>query len=194
MKTLSVLTVAALSLLVAKSSFAALPLDPIENVVEITSVGAGGGGCAADSQVSVFISEQTLSLSMPDMNVSNSSSRDILQSRKSCALAVGLNIKPGYRIKVSAAAFFVEARGDRKAQAVAKTEIFQAGGRGPVVQTAIPLNRGPGVVKQKTKFVTQCGGSLLLRTNSSVQIRNASQESVASFDKIKLLLSVEKCR
>jgi hypothetical protein len=184
MKTLSALKIVTFSMLISASAFADSPL-------EIIDVGYGGNGCNPTAAPTVMATENAFVVDMPGMvAVANGS---LEQSRKSCSLAISLGALPGYRLSINSGELDVEASGDSQLQPQAKAEIFQAGGLGPVVEGAIPMNRGAGVIKQDLNFKTICGGSFVLRINSAVRIGKSNHESSATLHSMNFSYSLEKC-
>lgn len=142
----------------------------------------GGTGCpGGTAAVALSADKKSLSLRFDRYQVAAGGSRSF--DRKSCNLAIPLNVPAGISVSVVA----VDYRGVNRLPAGAKTqfraEYFFAGGRGPVLTRAFngPL-QGRFAFSNAigAKVWSACGADVILRSNTSLRVSTSGGRAASS--------------
>jgi hypothetical protein len=146
----------------------------------IGKLGVGGTGCPAGT-VSAAVGSNTLSLKYSKYIASAGGARSF--DRKACGVAIPFQVPAG----LSVAIVGVQYRGLNKlpsgATSVLSTELFFAGGKGPVVTRTF---KGPVTGKfdlttvSGTPIWSACGASLNLRIQSSLKVTTSGGKSAST--------------
>jgi hypothetical protein len=165
--------------------------------LKLGKIGVGGTGCPAGS-VSGALSSSSLSLSFRRYDASAGGARSF--DRKACSLAIPVVVPPGLSIAIVG----VQYRGYNRlsaGSATLSTEIFYAGGTGPVIKRTFsgPAS-GPfkASLSASSPAWSPCGTPLTLRINSSIKVETAGGKtasmSVRSQDVSSALVYLIKTR
>ena len=179
----------------------ALLASPVQAAsVSLGKIGAGGTGCPSGT-VTGKISPSSLELRFRSFKASAGGARSF--DRKACGLAIPVHVPAGLSIAIVGVKYRGRNSLPAGATSTLSTEIFYAGGTGPVIKRTF---KGPAsgtftsTVTASSTAWSACGADLNLRINSSIKVettagRSASM-SVLSQDvasALVYLIKVKRC-
>lgn len=191
MKTVLLLGSTALSLVLAVTAQAA-------DTVRLGDVNYAGSGCSGTSAgVRTHFNARTgrLQIFMPDMQVDT---LDRTLDRRSCNIAIPVELPPGKTLVLSQHSIFGEVDLPGTVRLRINSEMFFTGGRGPTIE----IDRVGDTVGSENFYVrgaetvtSACGPDAILRVNTGLTLNKTQTRDAGSavIDGIALTLKVQDC-
>lgn len=169
------------------------------SVVDTSQLTWAGSGCtASDEPLDVYYGENSgrLLVFLPNLAAGEAGTR---LERKTCSLALPVQLPPGKRLKLGAPAIFGLTDLRPGSKITAQSEVFLAGSTGPKVvkeleSTDARVNRYFYERAEET-LTSGCGTAEIIRANLSLVLTHASdsRDSRALVDGAALTALVEDC-
>ncbi len=171
-----------------------LTLSGLANAQSLGSIAYGGSGCPNGSAQQSFDSADgsvILTLSSMVANANSDTGRNV--DRKSCNLAIPIDVPPGMSVALvtsTTGTYDVGVNGTAKYS----QELFTTGSRGPLIQKEFigPVSDVLNVdsASEVDPIWTPCGQSTILRTNISM---TALTSAFATVDQVRFKLIFRQC-
>lgn len=178
-----------------------------KEALQLKSLTYGGTGCPSSTVAPELVLSEgglaTVKLHFRDYEAEIAGGARI--ARKNCAITLPFKMLEGRRLVVRSAVFQGKASLPAQGQGALGLEVFAPGAHGKPLRQPLdpggePL-RGRVELKEQDVFVSECGGTGLIRANSSAHVGPASGRSrdagaeapSVRMDELKLVLATEPC-
>jgi hypothetical protein len=181
-----------------------LPLvagDLVESMIDNGQIAVNGTGCSLNESGTYFdfdSEKNVLEIQTDRYKMSAGPSVAITENRKACAMAMPLRVPAGKRLVISQLDLAGKVSLPVGAKATFNLEAFVAGAVGPKVSKVVSASSqsqlGRVQIRLSNFYATTCGGSPILRLNTSGSLNSSSAETAAmKIDRVALYFKVEDC-
>jgi hypothetical protein len=181
-----------------------LPLvdgDSVESMVDTDKITVNGTGCALNTPGTYFdfdSEKNVLEISTDRYKMIEGPGTALTDVRKACALAMPLSVPAGKRLVISQLDLAAKVNLPLYGKATLSLEAFTAGSTGPKIKKVVSADKNAQVgrvqIRLTSFFSTACGGSPILRLNTSGLVSAPSGETSAmKIDRMALYFKVEDC-
>ncbi len=181
-----------------------LPLvdgDLVEAMVDVDQIVVNGTGCPVSDGGNYFDfdSEKNLLDILTDRyKMIDGPTAGFTDTRKACAMAMPLSVPAGKRLVISQLDVAAKVNLPLGGKATINLEAFTAGATGPKIKKTVLADTKPVLGRVQIRlpafFQTGCGGSPILRLNTSGQVASVSgQTATMKIDRIHMYFKVEDC-
>ena len=152
------------------------------------------GSACRDNHENLSLQRWVLQIPL-EASVQKSSSQQIASG--ACSFSLPIQMKHGYRLIVRDLLASGDVKLYRETKSRVRLEVFAAGERGEILERedgskTQKVSRSIRLRQEGDVFVSECGASLILRGNTSIQVAGAKRGTV-NLDEIQMVLETERC-